>query len=69
MTSGGKRPGAGRPKGSVLHIQEKKKRVTIRLDEHQLARIKQAAEAEGLPYTTFIRLSALRAANNLLDNN
>jgi uncharacterized protein (DUF1778 family) len=69
MTRGGKRPGAGRPSGSALPPeQSKNERITVRFTADQLSRIKQAAEAEGLPYTTFIRLSALRAANNLLDN-
>lgn len=68
MTRGGKRHGAGRPKGSGLPPEIQKRAVAVRFSDQQLARIKEAAKREGQPYTVFIREAALRAANNLLDN-
>lgn len=66
---GGAREGAGRPKGSALPPEKRKSiKITIVLNSGQLSRIKQAAQVEGHPFSRWIRLVALRAANNLLDN-
>ncbi len=69
MSRGGKRRGAGRPKGSALPPENRKNnRILIRFNDRQLARIKQAAELEEIPYTVFVRKWALNAANNLLEH-
>lgn len=56
----------GRPVGSSLSKDDFRQRYPIRLNSKEQALIAQAASKIGLPPSTWIRMIALKAANEVL---
>ncbi len=53
-TKGGKRPGAGRPKGSCTGIKHPYKKVTLAFAEEDYIAMKRLAEKSGKTFSRFV---------------
>ena len=51
---GGKRPGAGRPKGTTKPNRKKRTNVSLSFADEDLAKMKELAEASGKTFSRFV---------------